>query len=172
MFASSILIYVWWTLAKDVGSAMGFVVIFGAVSGAVIGLPPSTVANIIHRSPGVDHSRLGQWTGMMYTMAAPFALTGPVIAGYLITKYKTYLTVQMWSGTCLFLASLCLLASIACARRTDDRSFRLPGALGSAMTSFWSRDEEKDHKGETGDSPMPTRNPSRTPSSGNKDSEV
>jgi len=142
MFVSSILIFFWWTFAKTVSSAMGFVIVFGAVSGAVIGLPPASIANIIKSSPGVDLSRLGQWTGMMYTLAAPFALTGPVIAGYLISKYDTYITVQMWSGSCLFLASLCLIASWISARRMESRRF-VPGVLSSAMNSMWSKDEEK-----------------------------
>jgi MCP family monocarboxylic acid transporter-like MFS transporter 10 len=154
MFVSSILVYIWWTLASSVGAAMGFVVVFGAVSGAVIGLPPATVANIISRSPGVDHSRLGQWTGMMYTMAAPFALTGPIIAGYLITKYDNYITIQMWSATCLFLASLCLLGAMVSANRIEKRSSRMAGFFGSAMNSIWSKDEEK------ADSSAPTRVPS------------
>ncbi|QDS71550.1 hypothetical protein FKW77_005522 [Venturia effusa] len=154
MLVSSILVFVWWTLANSVGAAFGFVVVFGAVSGAVIGLPPATVANIISRSPGVDHSRLGQWTGMMYTIASPFALTGPVIAGHLITKYDNYLTVQMWSATCLFMAALCLLAAGISADRIEKRSSRLTGFFSSAVNSVWSRDEEK------ADSQVPTRAPS------------
>lgn len=157
MFISSILVFAWWTLADNVKSAMGFVVVFGAVSGAVIGLPPATVANIISRSPGVDLSRLGQWTGMMYTIASPFALTGPVIAGYLITKYETYLTVQMWSATCLLLAALCLLAAIFSADRIDKRSSRFTGFFSSAVNSVWSRDEEK-----ADTSQIPTRVTSNT----------
>lgn len=154
MFISSILVFIWWTLASSVGSAFGFVVVFGAVSGAVIGLPPATVANIISRSPGVDHSRLGQWTGMMYTIASPFALTGPVIAGYLITKYDNFITVQMWSATCLFLSSLCLLAAGVSADRIEKRSSRFTGFFSSAVNSVWSKDEEK------ADSQAPTRVPS------------
>jgi MFS family permease len=143
MFTSSLLVYILWTLARSVSSALAFVTIFGAVSGAVIGLPPATVANIIHRSPGVDQSRLGQWTGMMYTLAAPFALTGPVIAGHLITKFDSYLTVQLWSGTCLFLASLCQMAAIYCARRGERNILRLTGYVSRAMSSFWTTDDEK-----------------------------
>ncbi|TLD20099.1 MFS general substrate transporter [Venturia nashicola] len=154
MFVSSILLYVWWTLASNVSSAFGFVVVFGAVSGAVIGLPPATVANIITRSPGVDHSRLGQWTGMMYTLASPFALTGPVIAGYLIKRFDNYLTVQMWSATCLFMASLCLLAAMISADRIEKRSSRFTGFFSSAVNSVWSKDEEK------ADGQVPTRVPS------------
>lgn len=154
MLVSSILVFIWWTLATSVGAAFGFVVVFGAVSGAVIGLPPATVANIISRSPGVDHSRLGQWTGMMYTMASPFALTGPVIAGYLIKRFDNFITVQMWSATCLFMASLCLLAAGISADRIEKRSSRFTGFFSSAVNSVWSKDEEK------ADSQAPTRVPS------------
>jgi hypothetical protein len=90
----------------------------------------------------------------MYTMAAPFALTGPIIAGYLITKYDKYITVQMWSATCLFLASLCLLAAMISADRIEKRSSRFTGFFSSAVNSVWSKDEEK------ADSQAPTRVPS------------
>lgn len=57
----------------------------------------------------------------MYTVAAPFALTGPVIAGHLISTHKRdwygreiddYRTVQLWSGACLLLSAFCQMASI------------------------------------------------------------
>ena len=46
---------------------------------------------------------------MMYTGSAVFALTGPVIAGHIVSEYgDNYLTVQLWSGLCLLLAALCM----------------------------------------------------------------
>merc|ERR1712000_732415 len=109
MFVASILLLAMWTTVNTVAGAFAFVILFGAFSGAVIGMPPATIAHIIHHAPDTDHSRMGHWTGMMYTIAAPFALTGPVIAGYLIQHYENnFLTVQLWSGFCLFMSTVCI----------------------------------------------------------------
>ena len=109
MFVASILLLGMWTNVKSVAGAYAFVILFGAFSGAVIGMPPATIGHLIKHAPSVDHSRMGHWTGMMYTIAAPFALTGPVIAGYLIDKYNlNFLTVQLWCGFCLLLSACCI----------------------------------------------------------------
>jgi MFS family permease len=118
MAIGSILLYAFWTTVHTISSALAFVIFFGTISGAIIGLPPASVANIINLSPDAELSKLGQWTGMMYTASAPFALTGPIIAGHLITMYgNNYLTVQLWSATCLFLSALCMAAAIWTSRR-------------------------------------------------------
>ncbi|EME39902.1 hypothetical protein DOTSEDRAFT_74697 [Dothistroma septosporum NZE10] len=112
---ASILVLALWTTATNLSSAMAFVVLFGVFSGTVIGMPPASVAYILGPH---GQSKLGQWTGMMYSCAAVSALTGPVIAGHLITEYKTYLTVQLWSGICLALSAACMGAAIWCRERT------------------------------------------------------
>ncbi|CAK1359465.1 hypothetical protein CB0940_05667 [Cercospora beticola] len=104
---SSLLTLILWTLASGFPSALAFVIFFGAFSGAVIGLPPASVAYILGPTPEAQ-AKLGQWTGMMYTCAAIPALIGPVIAGHMITEYSTYLTVQMWAGVCLLLSAGCM----------------------------------------------------------------
>lgn len=103
-FIASVLVLVGWTLSNTVPAAIAFVVLFGIFSGAVIGLPPASVAYIL----GPDQANLGQWTGMMYSLSAVPALAGPVIAGYLISEYESYLTVQMWSGGCLLISAFCM----------------------------------------------------------------
>jgi MCP family monocarboxylic acid transporter-like MFS transporter 10 len=146
MFIGALLVYVQWTLANTVAKALAFVIMFGIVSGAIIGLPPASIANIIDMSVDVDHSKLGQWTGMMYTMASLFALTGPVIAGHLVSHFhNAYIAVQMWSGTCLFLSALCMLAAIYNSKRREMRLRNFPRALSSAMNSiFFNSVDETD----------------------------
>ncbi|KAF2768533.1 MFS general substrate transporter [Teratosphaeria nubilosa] len=113
---ASILLFAFWTTADIVSAAIAFVVCFGAFSGAVIGLPPASVAYILELDHG--QSRLGQWTGMMYSCAALPALTGPLIAGHLITEYdNNFITVQMWTGACLFLAAVCMGMACFCRHR-------------------------------------------------------
>jgi len=116
MAIASLLVLLLWTMASDLSSALAFVVVFGAFSGAVIGLPPASVAYILGPDP-LAQAKLGQWTGMMYSTAAIFALTGPVIAGHLITHYDTFLTVQCWAGGCLAVSAMCLGMAIWCRQR-------------------------------------------------------
>jgi MFS family permease len=116
-FIASLLTLILWTLAGSETDAIAFCVVFGIFSGMVIGLPPASIGNILNCSytaPGTTHyakKKLGHWTGMMYTFAAIPALTGPVIAGHLITQFDTYLTVQMWSGSMLMLSCICMAIS-------------------------------------------------------------
>jgi MFS family permease len=116
-FGASLLTLILWTLAGSETDAIAFCVVFGIFSGMVIGLPPASIGNILNCSytaPGTTHyakKKLGHWTGMMYTVAAIPALTGPVIAGHLITQFNTYVTVQMWSGTTLMLSCICMIIS-------------------------------------------------------------
>lgn len=111
----SLLTLVLWTLSGSETDAIAFCVVFGVFSGMVIGLPPASVANILsctYTTPETEalaKKKLGHWVGMMYSFAAIPALLGPVIAGHLITEYKTYVTVQMWSGINLFLSFVCMV---------------------------------------------------------------
>ncbi|ORY09748.1 major facilitator superfamily domain-containing protein [Clohesyomyces aquaticus] len=112
---SSILILVLWSLAGSTTAAIAFCIFFGMTSGAVIGLPPASVANILGctyntlDTKHIGHSKLGQWTGMMYSAAAIPSLVGPVVTGHLVTQYSTYITVQCWAGASLFISALCMI---------------------------------------------------------------
>jgi MCP family monocarboxylic acid transporter-like MFS transporter 10 len=114
---SSLLIYILWTLAGSTAAAIAFCVFFGMFSGSVIGLPPASIANILNctyteRSTAhLAHSKLGQWTGMMYSVAAIPALIGPLVAGHLVTEYSSYITVQLWSAVSLTLSALCMIVA-------------------------------------------------------------
>ncbi|KKY14706.1 putative mfs monocarboxylate [Diplodia seriata] len=104
---SSLLLLILWTLAPNFDVAMVFIGLFGIFSGAVIGLPPASMANLLGKDPH-RQAKLGQWTGMMYTFAGIPSLIGPIIAGHLITEYDTYITVQVWSGACLMVSTVCM----------------------------------------------------------------
>lgn len=118
-FLSSLLVLCLWTLAETVPAAIAFVVTFGVFSGAVIGLPPASMAYLLGPDPAAQ-AKLGQWTGMMYSAAGIFALTGPVIAGHLISTYgNNYLTVQCWSGACMVLSAACMGVAIFYRRRAS-----------------------------------------------------
>ena len=113
----TILIYTLWTLASALPAAISFCVFFGIFSGAVIGLPPASMSNILEctyvdkDNAHIARAKLGQWTGMMYTIAAIPSLTGPIIAGHLVSMYNNYITVQMWSATNLLISAACMLVA-------------------------------------------------------------
>lgn len=144
------LLLAFWPFVTTLSAALGFVIVFGAVSGAVIGLPPASIANILGAGPTAQ-SKLGQWTGMMYTAAAIPALIGPLIAGYLITAYDdNYLTVQLWSGFCLLVGGICMAIATQYMNRDKRRqlgAFRKARAsissLGSALSRglTWDKDQ-------------------------------
>jgi MCP family monocarboxylic acid transporter-like MFS transporter 10 len=138
---ASLLVLILWTLADTVKAAIGFVVVFGVFSGAVIGLPPASVAHILGPDPAAQ-AKLGQWTGMMYSCAAVFALTGPVIAGHLITEFANdFRTVQLWSGACMFISACCMAMAIYCKHRQmtrewfSDKRRRLSSVTSGTMLS-------------------------------------
>jgi len=114
---SAFLILLLWVFTNSTTSAIAFCVFFGIFSGAVIGLPPASVGNILNctyntpETKHVGHSKLGQWTGMMYSVAAIPSLVGPVVAGHLVTEYERYITVQMWSGISLLLSAMCMIVA-------------------------------------------------------------
>lgn len=117
-FISGILVILMWPLTKRTSAAIAFVVVFGAFSGAVIGLPPASVSWILEGMGRKHISKLGQWVGMMYSIAGLAALTGPIIAGHLISEFgNNYLTVQLWSGICLLLSALCMTIARWTARK-------------------------------------------------------
>lgn len=107
-FVSSILLMAFWTTVNTVIEAIVFVALFGMFSGAVIGLPAASMAFIIGKTNKEGQSKLGQWVGMMYTVASLSAFVGPLIAGHLITEFGTFLTVQFWTGGCLFISAACM----------------------------------------------------------------
>lgn len=166
-FLGSLLVLTLWTQATALAPALAFVITFGAISGAIIGLPPASVAYILHHSPvpasnyggpapaqdtsalgdaatvgessadlesertTIASSKLGQWTGMMYTFSAAFALIGPVIAGHLVKQYhRNYLTVQLWSGFCLLLCAVCMGVGRVCVGRGGRRGVVVSGVGG------------------------------------------
>ncbi|KAI7284037.1 MFS general substrate transporter [Hortaea werneckii] len=151
-FVASMLCLVLWTLAKTVPAAIAFVVTFGVFSGAVIGLPPASMAYLLGPNQEAQ-ARLGQWTGMMYSAAGIFALTGPLIAGHLISAYgNNFLTVQLWSGACMMLSAGCMAVAIIYRHHDSARGWasqkaeRLNASIdstASALTRMTTGETEK-----------------------------
>ena len=168
----TLLILVLWPLASSENAAIAFCVVFGLFSGTVIGCPPASISNILnctYTTPETKHfakKKLGHWTGMMYSFAAIPALTGPVIAGHMITKYNNYLTLQMWSGFCLFFSFVCMVLARWFLPCEDGEMVRTKLARMTGRHAH--SDSEMGNKGEVGSpdrlSQAPTRTPSELPS--------
>ncbi|KAK3110377.1 hypothetical protein LTR53_015390 [Teratosphaeriaceae sp. CCFEE 6253] len=133
---SSILLLAFWPFADTVPKARAFVFLFGMFSGAVIGLPAASMAFVIGKRNKLAQSKLGQWVGMMYTVAALSAMVGPLIAGHLITEFTSFLTVQLWTGASLFIAAACMVVCMYYERRQRQR--RMSGATIDQVKSIES----------------------------------
>ena len=83
---SSLLVLLLWTLA--------LAALFGSASGAVIGLPPASVAHILGPRPA-QQAKPSQWTGTVHSCAAVPSLAGPAVVGHLIMRYQSYVPVQV-----------------------------------------------------------------------------
>jgi MFS family permease len=103
-----------WTLASAI--------LFGSASGAVIGLPPAFVAHILAPRPA-QQAKLSQWTGMVYSYAAVPSLAGPVVVGHLITRYRSHVPVQVWSGVCLMASAGCMVVALGRGEGLEGEAF-------------------------------------------------
>ncbi|KAH8726638.1 major facilitator superfamily domain-containing protein [Phaeosphaeriaceae sp. PMI808] len=171
----SLLVLIMWPLATSQNSAIAFCVVFGLFSGTVIGCPPASISNILnctYNSPATAHlakKKLGHWTGMMYSFAALPALAGPLVAGHLITTYRTYVTLQMWSGCNLFVSFLCMLVARWHLPCEDGESVRIK--VARKMGRRGAGGDKRVFNDTVPFSQAPTRVPSPRPSSEEKGEE-
>ncbi|KAI9875944.1 MAG: hypothetical protein M1830_007706 [Pleopsidium flavum] len=103
-FATSTFCFLFWPLAANTAAAIAFCALFGVFGGAVVALPAACVAEIL---PQGEHRRLGQWTGMAFTLSAPWSLAGPAIVGALVSQFGI-LAPGLWGGSSMLLAALCM----------------------------------------------------------------
>ena len=84
----------------------------------MVALPAACVAEILAEK----QERLGQWTGMSFTLSAPWSLAGPAVVGALVSQFGI-LVPGLWGGTSLLLAALCMAVARFYAhqdRQTED----------------------------------------------------
>jgi MCP family monocarboxylic acid transporter-like MFS transporter 10 len=154
----SLLVLILWPLVGSETGAVAFCVVFGLFSGTVIGCPPASISNILsctYTTSETTHlakKKLGHWTGMMYSFAAIPALTGPVIAGHLISTYNTFITVQMWSGMNLLISFICMIVARWYLRCEDGETVRT-----KVMRKLGRHEEAATEKGKGTDAGSPER---------------
>ncbi|KAH7064677.1 MFS monocarboxylate transporter [Macrophomina phaseolina] len=96
-----------WSGVHSVGGLYPFTVVIGLTSSGVQGLFPSVLSSL---TP--DLKKTGTRMGMAFSIVSFAALTGPPLAGALISDNNgNYLHAQMWGGTVLVCGSLTLVAA-------------------------------------------------------------
>lgn len=111
--AVSVLLY-GWIGVDSTGGFYGFVVIYGICANAVQTLFPSALSQLT-----TDLSKVASRVGMVFTVGSFACLTGPPIAGVLISKKGgDYLWAQLFGGTSVILGFVLL----SVARWTKGRS--------------------------------------------------
>ncbi|KAL1621671.1 hypothetical protein SLS56_009069 [Neofusicoccum ribis] len=96
-----------WSGVHSVGGLYPFAVVIGLTSSGVQGLFPAVLTSL---TP--DLKKTGTRMGMAFSIVSFACLTGPPLAGALISDNNgSYLHAQMWGGTVLICGSLTLMAA-------------------------------------------------------------
>lgn len=106
MLIAAVCIFSW----SAVTSLPGFyvwVVCFGFFGATIQGLFPSSLASLTS-----DPSKTGTRIGMVFTIASTACLTGPPLAGKLISVADgSYIAATVWGGVCLVLGAAVLVGA-------------------------------------------------------------
>lgn len=106
VFGGAIVLYLWPTV-KSISGDWAWIAFFGLFGAAIQGLYPSSAACL-----STDPSKNGTRIGMIFTIVSFACLTGPPIAGELITAAEGgYIGAQMWGATSLVIGGSLVTAS-------------------------------------------------------------
>ncbi|KAL8971378.1 MAG: hypothetical protein Q9183_001081 [Haloplaca sp. 2 TL-2023] len=106
VFCVSITLYCWMVVV-NVEGYIAFVVFYGIFANAVQTLFPSTLSHLT-----TDITKMGVRTGMVFTIGSFACLTGPPIAGMLISVADgSYRFAQLFGATSVLLGAMFVLAS-------------------------------------------------------------
>ncbi|KAJ5661032.1 uncharacterized protein N7484_000404 [Penicillium longicatenatum] len=92
-----------WIAVDTVAGLYVFAVFFGLASAAAMALFAGTVPSLTK-----DLDKIGTRVGMALTLMSFGPLTGPSVAGALITSTDSYLAAQIWAGVALIVGVLAL----------------------------------------------------------------
>jgi hypothetical protein len=96
-----------WLAVSDSAGFVAFIIIYGVCANAVQTLFPSALANLT-----TDLSKMGVRIGMVFTIVSLACLTGPPIAGALISgDGGSYRLAQIFGGTSVVGGACILLAA-------------------------------------------------------------
>ncbi|RMZ91048.1 hypothetical protein DV736_g1713, partial [Chaetothyriales sp. CBS 134916] len=132
--ANAVLIYAGWLRSRDFASAAVFAGLYGFLLGIMVSLPVNNVQEVLgHRT-----ELFGQYSGAMYTCAAPFILCGAVVAGALVDSKLNGITgAGIWAASVFLTGGLLILVSLLIPDDTykfDEQ--KMEGSLGT-----WTSEE-------------------------------
>ena len=106
---ASLLLFCWAAVSSPAG-LIGFSVFYGIFGAAIQGIFPATLASLT-----TDLSKIGIRIGMIFSVVSFSSLTGPPMAGALISNDDgNYLYAQMFAATVMAVACFtCLLSRVA-----------------------------------------------------------
>ncbi|RMZ83019.1 hypothetical protein DV737_g1783, partial [Chaetothyriales sp. CBS 132003] len=132
--ANAVLIYAGWLRSRDFASAAVFAGLFGFLLGIMVSLPVNNVQEVLG-----DRMRLfGQYSGAMYTCAAPFMLCGAVVAGAMVDSKEDGITgAGIWAASVFLAGGLLIFVSLLIPN--DTYNFDEPKTEANPGT--WTPDE-------------------------------
>ena len=105
-FCAGLLLYLW-ALVRNLSGLIAFVIVYGFFANAVQSMFVGGVGSLTK-----DKQKMGARIGMIFSTVSFACLTGPPIAGALITaRDGDFLYAQMFGGTTLVLSSVALLGA-------------------------------------------------------------
>lgn len=97
---TSILIFILLSVHNLAGVII-FAAFYGFWSGTYISLPPSILVSL---TPPDKRYLIGTRMGMAFTIMGLGILTGPPVAGAILTMYNSFNDVWIWSGVCMLMS--------------------------------------------------------------------
>ena len=103
-FITGLLLFCWIAVTSR-GGLIAFSIIYGLSAAGIQSLFPATLASLT-----TDMKKVGVRTGMVFSVVAFGVLTGPPLAGALITRDNgNYLYAQVFAGTVLAVGGIFLI---------------------------------------------------------------
>lgn len=119
--SAAVLLYGWIGVSSLAGLVV-FTAIYGFFGGGVQSLFPSALSSLT-----TDLSKAGTRIGMVFSIVSVATLTGPPLAGVLISRdHGGYLYAQLFGGTSMILGSLLLVGA-----RVSQTGFALKRRMSS-----------------------------------------
>ncbi|KAK0384444.1 hypothetical protein NLU13_8530 [Sarocladium strictum] len=113
MAASTALLMYCWPAVETIDGLWGWAAIYGITAGGIQSLFPSALSSLT-----LDPRKQGTRIGMTFTIVSFAVLTGPPIAGALISKFG-YLAAQMFAGSSIALGAVSVWVSRETRRRRN-----------------------------------------------------
>lgn len=128
-----------WFLATTYAQGCAFATVFGLMLGTMVSLPINDAAEIL----GPDRSHmLGQYAGVMFSIASPFVLAGAVISGALVDHLHVR-NAGIWAMCCFAACAALIVLSLVLPDDTWKFGEQAGDTPGSETATLTDRTSEK-----------------------------